>query len=318
MKHGFDSRTDYFVAECLCSLWGIRRVCVSWLGQMSPSILLLLVAIAVVLLCAVYVQRTLSALAGELREVRDKIAKLPDQASQNEEARANRTELGKNLKTFQEAVNEFQKVRFGELKEKQDNLVKATKKELELMRGVVDEKLQKTLNSRLNAGFEVVGNQLQAVQKGLGEMQRLATDVGDLTKMMSNVKERGNLGELLLEKLLGDMMAPHQYASQVSIRPGSRDKVDFVIKWAGQGEKETYLPIDAKFPQEDYRKLQDAHESGDKEGVGKHRKGLAKAVEKMAKDISEKYISPPHTTDFAIMYVPTEGLYAEISRHDLA
>jgi len=187
---------------------------------------------------------------------------------------------------------------------------------LEKMRETVDEKLHKTLEERLGQSFKIVSERLEAVQKGLGEMQNLANGVGDLKKVLSNVKTRGVLGEIQLGNILEQIMAPEQYEANVKTKQGSNDHVEFAIKLPGKDDhgKEVYLPIDAKFPQEDYVRLQTAYDEGDVAGVDAANKALTQSIKKFAKDIRDKYIDPPHTTDFGIMFLPIEGLFAEVVR----
>ncbi len=241
----------------------------------------------------------------------------------NNSAKINRDELSKSLKEFQENFtqnvknfNDLQKQKFEDMGRKQDELVKSTELKLEKMRETVDEKLHKTLEERLGQSFKIVSEQLQAVQKGLGEMQTLATGVGDLKKVLTNVKTRGVLGEIQLGNILEQIMAPEQYEANVKTKQGSSVHVEYAIKLPGKDDmgKEVYLPVDAKFPQEDYMRLQLAYEQGDLKGVEVATKALVTAVKKFAKDIHEKYIDPPYTTDFGIMFLPFEGLYAEIAR----
>lgn len=192
----------------------------------------------------------------------------------------------------------------------QDNAAK-----LEQMRATVDEKLQSTLEARLGQSFKQVSDQLEAVQRGLGEMQSLATGVGDLKRVLTNVKRRGIFGEVQLGALLEDMLTAEQYASNVITVPGSNDRVEFAIRMPGQEEGEhVYLPIDAKFPVEDYQRLLDAQEASDAESAQTAGRALETRVREEAKRIHAKYVSPPHTTDFAVLYLPTEGLYAEVIR----
>jgi DNA recombination protein RmuC len=200
---------------------------------------------------------------------------------------------------------------------KQDELVKTTELRLEKMRETVDEKLHKTLEERLGKSFEMVTQQLLKVQKGLGEMQHLAAGVGDLKKVLSNVKTRGVLGEIQLGNILEQILAPEQYDSNVKTKRGSDAHVEFAIKLPGKHTRDgaVYLPIDAKFPQEDYIRLQAAYERGDAQEVEQGVRALLQSVKKFAKDIAQKYIDPPHTTDFGIMFLPIEGLYAEVVRH---
>lgn len=181
-------------------------------------------------------------------------------------------------------------------------------KQLEEMRKTVDERLQKTLQSRLDESFVKVQQQLESVQKGLGEMQVLATNVGDLKKTLTNVKTRGIMGEIQLESILEQILSPEQYEKNVNTNPNTQDKVEFAIKLP-----DALIPIDAKFPMECFIRLQEAYESGDIVHIEAFRKELEAAIKKSAKDISSKYIFPPVTTDFAIMFLPTEGLYAEVA-----
>ncbi len=188
---------------------------------------------------------------------------------------------------------------------------------LDEMKGVVDEKLSATLEARLGEKFATVSERLEAVHKGLGEMQALATDVGGLKRVLTNVKARGGFGELRLGQLLGDMLTPDQYEKQVAVRAGAGERVDFAIKLPGRTDnpdKPLWLPIDCKFPQEDFERLQAAQDGGDAAEVEARSKDLEKAVRIQAKSIGEKYVQPPHTTDFAILYLPTEGLFAEVIR----
>ena len=186
---------------------------------------------------------------------------------------------------------------------------------LEQMRATVDEKLHETLEKRLGESFKSVSERLEQVHKGLGEMQSLATGVGDLKRVLTNVKSRGGWGEVQLARQLADILTPDQYEANVNIKVGSRELVEFAIKLPGRSEGEIcYLPIDAKFPQEDYDRLVQAQEKGSLEDMEAAGKELEKAIKLQAKTISEKYIEPPRSTDFGIMYLPTEGLYAEVIR----
>jgi DNA recombination protein RmuC len=198
-------------------------------------------------------------------------------------------------------------------------LISSTEKRLDQMRETVDEKLQKTLNERLGQSFEMVGKQLESVQKGLGEMQTLATDVGGLKKVLSNVKLRGNVGEVQLAMLLEQILAPNQYDANVRTKLGSADPVEFAVKLPGRSEDENsmvYLPIDAKFPKEVYEQLLAAYDIGTPDAVELATKNMEAAIKKMAKDIRDKYIDPPNTTDFAILFLPFESIYAEVIRRN--
>ena len=190
----------------------------------------------------------------------------------------------------------------------------ANARELQEMRVTVDEKLQGTLTQRLGESFALVTERLELVHKGLGEMQTLANGVGDLKKVFSNVKARGGWGEVQLETLLEQMLSPEQYERNVVTKELSRESVEFAVKFPGKGDVPLLLPLDAKFPVEDYQQLLDAHERGDAEAVDAAGRRLDAAVRNAAKTIREKYINPPVTTDFAIMFLPTEGLYAEVLR----
>jgi DNA recombination protein RmuC len=236
---------------------------------------------------------------------------------------SNREELTRTMKEFQaafdrnvESFNTLQKEKFGQIESKLQELILNTEKKLEQMRETVDEKLQKTLNERLGQSFELVSKQLESVQKGLGEMQNLAQDVGGLKKVLSNVKMRGGLGEVRLEMLLEQVLAPEQYEANVKTKKGSSDMVEFAIKLPGKDEERgaVYLPIDAKFPQEAYHHLTDAYEIGDPDAIESATKNLDAVIRKMARDIQEKYIDPPDTTEFGIMFLPFEGLFAEVIR----
>ncbi len=188
---------------------------------------------------------------------------------------------------------------------------------LEQMRMTVDEKLQSTLETRLSESFKLVSERLERVHQGLGEMQALASGVGDLKRMLSNVKTRGTWGEMQLSALLEQVLTTEQYAKNVATRPGSEDRVEFAIRLPGQSadaQQVVWLPVDAKFPKEDYERLNSALEDGDKPAADAARKALELRVRAEARTIKEKYIEPPHTTDFAILFLPLEGLYAEVLR----
>lgn len=187
---------------------------------------------------------------------------------------------------------------------------------LEQMRRTVEEKLEGTLEKRLGESFRLVSRQLEQVYKSVGEMQSLASGVGDLKRVLTNVKARGTWGEFQLGNLLDQMLTPEQYARNVEIRPRSGQRVEFAIRLPGreEGEGEVWLPIDAKFPTEDYERLLDAAERGEPQEEAAAAKALESRIKSAAKDISQKYLAPPHSTDFAIMYLPSEGLYAEVLR----
>lgn len=229
-----------------------------------------------------------------------------------------------NLKSFEQRLNvstASNEKKMAEIREtveqrlqkmQEDNNVK-----LEKMRETVDEKLQKTLEERISKSFRVVSERLEEVYKGLGEMKNLATGVGDLKKVLSNVKTRGILGEIQLGAILEQFLSPEQYDTNVPVKKGSREVVEFAVKLPGTDGNSIYLPIDSKFPVDAYSDLTDAYESGDAAAVEEKKNILKKRIKQFAKDISDKYISPPETTDFALMFLPVEGLYAEVVRSGL-
>ncbi|WP_394963675.1 DNA recombination protein RmuC [Candidatus Allofournierella excrementigallinarum] len=194
----------------------------------------------------------------------------------------------------------------------------ATDRRLGEMRQTVDEKLQKTLEDRLQKSFGLVSQQLELVYKGLGEMRTLAAGVGDLKKVLSNVKTRGILGEVQLGAILEQLLAPGQYAENVATVPGSSERVEFAVKLPGDGDGPVWLPIDAKFPQDAYAALLAAYDTADKAAVELAAKELDKRVRGFGKDIRDKYLDPGHTTDFGVMFLPVEGLYAEVVRRGTA
>ena len=222
----------------------------------------------------------------------------------------------KSFAESMELFNRLQREKFGELSLRQQELLQNTEKKLEEMRATVDEKLQKTLHERIGQSFELVSKQLENVQKGLGEMQTLAQDVGGLKRVLSNVKIRGTIGEVQLSMLLEQILAPDQYDVNVKTKPGSDKLVEFAVKLPGraEGDESVYLPIDAKFPKDVYEQLLDAYESGDLQRVETTSRVLEQTIRGMAKDIRDKYLAPPHTTDFGIMFLPFESIYGEVTR----
>lgn len=218
--------------------------------------------------------------------------------------RDNRKEIATNLQTIQKTVDS--RVR---------DLQTDNAKKLEEMRLTVDEKLQASVEKRFNESFKTISEQLTSVYKGLGEMKNLATGVGDLKKVMEGVKTRGIYGEVQLNSIISDILSPNQYQENINTKPGSADRVEFAVKMPGREEDhETYLPIDSKFPVENYSRLIAAYDQGNKADIITFQKALATDVKEQAKKISTKYIEPPFTTDFGMMFVPTESLYAEILR----
>ena len=224
-------------------------------------------------------------------------------------------EFGKLFRENVKEFNELQREKFGELSLRQEKMLRSTEERLDRMRETVDEKLQKTLEARIGKSFEAVTQQLLAVQKGLGEMQSLATGVGDLKRVLSNVKSRGVLGEYQLSAILENILAPDQYEANAAVGSKSGERVEFVVKLPGnQAGEPVHLPIDAKFPQDAYIRLLDAYEAGDKLLITSCKVELFKAIRKCAQDICQKYVNPPLTTDFALMFLPMESLYAEVIR----
>ena len=260
-------------------------------------------------------------------------------------AKENRNELTKNMRSFADTntinnkdLNEGIRQKFEDFGKQQSDLSKLSvqsikevkdsiekqlhairednTRQLSEMRKTVDEKLQTTLEKRLGESFKMVSERLEQVHKGLGEMQNIATGVGDLKKVLSNVKTRGILGEYQLENILEQLLTTDQYSKNVATKKGSQAHVEFAIKLPGKdSDEDVWMPIDSKFPIENYEILQNAYEGGGKEIIASAQKVLLKTVESFAKDISEKYLDPPHTTDFAIMFLPIESLYAEVLRH---
>ena len=200
---------------------------------------------------------------------------------------------------------------------KLDDIREDNNKQLDRMRATVDEKLQKTLEDKMNQSFALVSERLEQVYKGLGEMQNLAVGVGDLKKVLSNVKTRGIVGEIQLGNILEEILSPEQYDTNVATKKGSRDVVEFAIKLPARDDGFIYLPIDSKFPGDTYAALRDAYDSGSKEAVDDAAKALIKTIRNEAKDIRDKYIDPPNTTEFAIMFLPFEGLYSEVVNRGL-
>ena len=224
-------------------------------------------------------------------------------------------QLSELLKDNQRMAMEAQRQQLEQLEKslrtKQENMLFIVKEQLEQIRGTVDEKLQTTLEKRITESFKTVSSQLEQVYKGLGEMQSLASDVGGLKKIMSGVKTRGNLGEYQLAAILAEILAPEQYATNVATVPKSSERVEFAVKLPHE-DGTVYLPIDSKFPAETYLQLRDAQESGDRKAVEAAYKNLETVIKSEAKDIRTKYVAVPYTTNFAIMFLPAEGLYAEV------
>ena len=266
--------------------------------------------------------RLLDALDRQERRLREELASGREEAGTA--ARGLRAEVATTLKDLAQLqrvtldgyaqqmgrLSQMMEQRLSKLQE--DNAAK-----LEQMRQTVDEKLQGTLEKRLGESFRLVSERLELVQKGLGEMQTLANGVGDLKKVLTNVKTRGTWGEVQLGNLLEQVLTPEQYLANVVCRENSADRVEYVIRLPGRGDDEdgeVWLPIDAKFPREDYERLVDAADRADVEGVDAAARALEARIKQAAKDVANKYVNPPRTTDFAILFLPTEGLYAEVLR----
>ncbi len=256
------------------------------------------------------------------RELKDEFSRNRDEFNKN--AKENREEMAKSLERFSESVlqilksfedrmtrtvNDLNQVQ----KEKFDTLTQMTEQKLEKVRETVDEKLHQTLEQRLGQSFKLVSERLELVHKGLGEMQTIASGVGDLKKVLTNVKTRGVLGEYQLENILEQLLTPDQYAKNIKTKPGSNTFVEFAIKLPGKDDwnRPLWLPLDAKFPTEDYQALMEESQSDRLEEI---RQRLVVRLKSFARDIRDKYVDPPHTTDFAILFLPFEGLYAEITR----
>lgn len=264
-----------------------------------------LLCIAIVLLIVLMLRRPA---VGGSRQIEERLIRLESEVEKlspriESEFRENRREISENFGQIQKTVD----TRVKSLQD--DNSVR-----LEQMRQTVDEKLQESVEKRFNESFRRISSQLTQVYQGLGEMKNLANGVGDLKKVMEGVKTRGIYGEVQLGNIISDSMARDQYVENFATRKGSAERVEFAIKMPGQCDEIVYLPIDSKFPVENYSRLVAAYDHGDKTEIAGFRKELAKDVKTQAKKISEKYLDPPATTDFGIMFVPTESLYAEILR----
>jgi DNA recombination protein RmuC len=266
-------------------------------------------------------EKTVLQLEKTTTKVEEKMTQLSELAK--DDAEKMRLSLEKSYKTFGdtfessvERMNNLQREKFAQLDNKQNKLIDATEKKLEQMRETVDEKLQKTLNERLGQSFEMVRGQLESVQKGLGEMQTLAQDVGGLKRVLSNVKMRGGFGEVQLQMLLENILAPEQYEKNVATKKGSTERVEFAVKFPNREEEREYvwLPIDAKFLKDAYEAVQTAYDTADVALIEAAQKALEVVIRKMAKDICEKYIDALNTTNFGIMFLPFEGLFAEVVR----
>ena len=240
------------------------------------------------------------------------LAQTIEQISQSQKERLDRVSAG--VAELTQRNGEQQEALRKTVEERLDAIRKENTEKLDQMRQTVDEKLQSTLDQRLNASFQMVSDRLEQVYRSMGEMQTLASGVGDLKRLLTNVKSRGTWGEVALGNLLEEMMAPDQYGRNVEIVPGSNQRVEYAIRLPGDGENPVWLPLDAKFPVEDYERLVDASQRGDVDAVEIAAKGIETVIRGSAKTISDKYIHSPHSTEFAVLFLPTEGLFAEVVR----
>ncbi|HEM3706675.1 TPA: DNA recombination protein RmuC [Streptococcus suis] len=245
-------------------------------------------------------------------------ATLKQQQAIHQEVERLRTELYQQLTDIRQELNKSHLETRDATDRRLQAIQESNEKHLEEMRQTVEEKLEKTLQTRLQASFETVSKQLESVNRGLGEMQTVARDVGSLNKVLSGTKTRGIMGELQLGQIIEDILTPSQYEREFATVSGSSERVEYAVKLPGQTEGDyIYLPIDSKFPLADYYRLEDAYESGDKDQIDLHRKNLLAAIKRFAKDIQSKYLNPPETTNFGVLFLPTEGLYSEVVRNPI-
>ncbi|HFU3704575.1 TPA: DNA recombination protein RmuC [Streptococcus suis] len=245
-------------------------------------------------------------------------ATLKQQQAIHQEVERLRTELYQQLTDIRQELNKSHLETRDATDRRLQAIQESNEKRLEEMRQTVEEKLEKTLQTRLQASFETVSKQLESVNRGLGEMQTVARDVGSLNKVLSGTKTRGIMGELQLGQIIEDILTPSQYEREFATVSGSSERVEYAVKLPGRTEGDyIYLPIDSKFPLADYYRLEDAYESGDKDQIDFHRKNLLAAIKRFAKDIQSKYLNPPETTNFGVLFLPTEGLYSEVVRNPI-
>ncbi|WP_105210748.1 DNA recombination protein RmuC [Streptococcus suis] len=245
-------------------------------------------------------------------------ATLKQQQAIHQEVERLRTELYQQLTDIRQELNKSHLKTRDATDRRLQAIQESNEKRLEEMRQTVEEKLEKTLQTRLQASFETVSKQLESVNRGLGEMQTVARDVGSLNKVLSGTKTRGIMGELQLGQIIEDILTPSQYEREFATVSGSSERVEYAVKLPGRTEGDyIYLPIDSKFPLADYYRLEDAYESGDKDQIDLHRKNLLAAIKRFAKDIQSKYLNPPETTNFGVLFLPTEGLYSEVVRNPI-
>lgn len=245
-------------------------------------------------------------------------ATLKQQQAIHQEVERLRTELYQQLTDIRQELNKSHLETRDATDRRLQAIQESNEKRLEEMRQTVEEKLEKTLQTRLQSSFETVSKQLESVNRGLGEMQTVARDVGSLNKVLSGTKTRGIMGELQLGQIIEDILTPSQYEREFATVSDSSERVEYAVKLPGQTEGDyIYLPIDSKFPLADYYRLEDAYESGDKDQIDLHRKNLLAAIKRFAKDIQSKYLNPPETTNFGVLFLPTEGLYSEVVRNPI-
>lgn len=285
-------------------------------------VITVLLLIAVILLVLIYVRKSgvsTADLQTEVDALQEQLRTMENDARERELDQ--RAEVGRvvreNMASFTNVISGSTRDMASLQHQQLETVDKHLQGKLDEMRALVDEKLQQTLNQRLGESFKLVNDRLEQVYKGLGEMQNLAQGVGDLKKVLSNVKTRGILGEIQCGAILQEILAPEQYATNVVTKTGSRDPVEFAVKLPAAGGSFVYLPIDSKFPGETYGYLRDAYESGDPAAIDASVKALVTRIKGEAKDIHDKYLDPPNTTDFAILFLPFEGLYAEVVNRGL-
>ena len=287
---------------------------------------LVIIGLLIVAVCQLAAVRRRQDDSAQLKALEDKVshletALLAEQRAGRQESTQSVQAMSQVLLTAQgqanqamtESLENIRRAVSGQL----DTIRQENNRQLEQMRQTVDEKLQKTLNDRISQSFQLVNERLEQVYAGLGEMKTLASGVGDLKKVLSNVKTRGVLGEFQLGAILEQILSPEQYEANVKTRPGSTHYVEYAIKLPGNDDGTVWLPIDAKFPVDAYTQLLDAYETGDPDAVKAAGSALDARIRAFAKDIRDKYIDPPNTTDFGIMFLPIEGLYAEVVRRGL-
>ena len=272
---------------------------------MSVPEIILLVLLTVSIVISVFIVTRIASLRREINDYRIETNRTVNDAFSS---------FGNMLYNSQQSTAEIQSQRLMEMNERFRQMQEENARQMEEIRSTVDEKLQKTLDERIGQSFQVVSQRLDQVSRGLGEMQNLAAGVGDLKKVLSNVKTRGILGEVQLGSILSEILPPEQYAENVNTTGIGSNTVEFAVRLPGDGDRPVWLPIDSKFPGDSYARLVDAYDSGDKTAVIAAQRNLIQMIRKEAKDIRDKYITPPATTNFGILFLPFEGLYAEVVR----